>query len=477
MKRWFVVVVLMLLVFTSVAGQEPTAEPDATSMPAQTDIPTTDPDSESTLSTPAPTDEATAVPATPVLTDEPTVPVTTVPASPSSDTPVPATTLPDVPTNVPPATEASTVEPTADTIVTDEPTAVPTLAPLPAVVWVPVFEDNFDIQLADAWSFSDSNWRYLALSDAEATLQLFDTTRAVLTEVDGLSEVALSAQVDVSRGTAQLFARSNGSQSYEVRLTPTGEVRLYRASTVLASASIDDFTPTTLHRLQLNVYDNAIWVSVDGETVVSVLDAAPLAAGQIGLAVSSESGGGEGIASFDDVTAYQPQGQVVLPTGEPIEAEPDLVLAPDNDISPDESAVSAALATEPGTIADGDTEALIAAMQLGSTQTIELAPGGTYEIDQQLVDFFGQTGLPVVRGGSDITINGNGAVLKATNPGYRIFAVDRNGWLTLSNLTVRDAQLQEQSGAGLLNLRGTVQLDGVRFLNNYAVIDNPAVQW
>jgi len=112
-----------------------------------------------------------------------------------------------------------------------------------------------------------------------------------------------------------------------------------------------------------------------------------------------------------------------------------------------------------------DVGALRAAMELGGTQTINLAQGGEYVLLDGPYNLFSLTGLPIIRTGSNITIHGNGATIRANSVGFRIFGVDQ-GTLTLKDLTLRDATLFSNGGAAISNSGGILTLENVRMENN-----------
>lgn len=81
---------------------------------------------------------------------------------------------------------------------------------------------------------------------------------------------------------------------------------------------------------------------------------------------------------------------------------------------------------------------------------------------------YGSTGLPVIT--SAVTITGNGATIKRKlnkTPGFRIFAVDNAGDLTLDNVTVRGGRKLSIKGGGVYSL-------GVVAITNSTISGNRA---
>jgi hypothetical protein len=122
------------------------------------------------------------------------------------------------------------------------------------------------------------------------------------------------------------------------------------------------------------------------------------------------------------------------------------------------------------TIPDGDVAGLIAAINTansnGESNTINLAPGGTYTLTAVNNDVVGNNGLPRIAG--RLTINGNGATIQGDFGNFRILFVAATPFgpqteLTLDEVTIRRGNLNSSagyfgSGAGLMMFGGTVLL-------------------
>jgi hypothetical protein len=108
----------------------------------------------------------------------------------------------------------------------------------------------------------------------------------------------------------------------------------------------------------------------------------------------------------------------------------------------------------------------------GGADTIVLPKKKSHVLTSSYVDFYGATGLPVIR--SAITIEGNGATITRGKhaEAFRIFAVDAGvpgptfGNLTLNNVTVSGGSTSENGGG--------IYARGLLTLNNAVVAGNTA---
>jgi hypothetical protein len=113
----------------------------------------------------------------------------------------------------------------------------------------------------------------------------------------------------------------------------------------------------------------------------------------------------------------------------------------------------------------------------GGTNTITLsaATSSPYTLTAADNTTDGPTGLPVIQGGSNLTILGNGDTIQrstaAGTPAFRLFDVAAGATLTLRNLTLQNG-LASGSGVsaegGAIYSRGTLLLDTVTVQNNTA---------
>ena len=129
----------------------------------------------------------------------------------------------------------------------------------------------------------------------------------------------------------------------------------------------------------------------------------------------------------------------------------------------------------PINIAAGDVAGLIQAIDeanlIALPSIINLAPGSTYILTTPDNDTYGPTGLPVIS--SNITINGNGAVIERTgSTPLRIFYVSSGATVVLNDLTIE--QGSSTSGGGVYNA-GTLTLNNDILTGNSAAADGGAV--
>ncbi len=184
-------------------------------------------------------------------------------------------------------------------------TPFPTPMILPSVLWNAVFTDGFAAPNPNDWNFTGPGWGYAPQPDGRSRLLVFNSSAPIFYQGVIVADVAVEAGVDVSAGTAHLYARSSGTFAYEARLTPIGEILLLRAGVVIAAATLPNFVATVPHTVRLNVAGDMLWVEVDGVPTLVTIDPAPLPPGQVGLSAS--------FAPLSDlVTPMPPQNQVAF---------------------------------------------------------------------------------------------------------------------------------------------------------------------
>ena len=118
-------------------------------------------------------------------------------------------------------------------------------------------------------------------------------------------------------------------------------------------------------------------------------------------------------------------------------------------------------------IADGDVAALLAAIHDvhgSSAVTVNLAPGGSYIVDQQV----GTAPLSTITSAS-LTINGNGATIARGSapgtPAFNFFSIGE-GFLALNDLTLRNGSAP--TGGAIESLACGLHLINVTFTGNHA---------
>lgn len=122
-------------------------------------------------------------------------------------------------------------------------------------------------------------------------------------------------------------------------------------------------------------------------------------------------------------------------------------------------------------IPDGDVTGLIAAINAANTtgghDTINLAQAGTYTLTavNNVSNWEGQNGLPIITASSQITINGNGATIQRSSaegtPSFRLFY--NYGDLTLNEVTIKGGKSAQTyfgyiGGGGGIKSQGKLQV-------------------
>jgi CSLREA domain-containing protein len=129
------------------------------------------------------------------------------------------------------------------------------------------------------------------------------------------------------------------------------------------------------------------------------------------------------------------------------------------------------------TIAAGDVNGLIAAMQYANTlpyATIELAANSTYTVNGLFNNQFmtDKSALPEITG--SVTINGNGATITRSDPANARILSAYFGHLTLNNLSISGGRAAQ--GAGVRVYNGSLNINQVTFSNNTKVTTGDLVR-
>lgn len=414
------------------------------------------------------------------ITAQETPPPAETPTAQATETPLPSTMPPiatetllpsatstDImpPTELPTSTEIFTSTPESTATPVETSTMTPTMfvseipvateaftpTPIPPIqFWTAVFSDSFSAPNT-AWNFTDSGWAYVGQPDG--------TTRLVATSgmpafYQGVlvADAAVEALVDVSSGTAHVYARHNGTVAYEARLTSRGEVILLRAGTALAATTLPNFAVNELHRVRFSVVGTSLWVDVDGLTQLSLIDPEPLPPGLVGLSASLDlpleviTPVPPQQVAFVEFTLYQPAPQITpTPTLLP-PPSPTALVASD---VPTLRAILAAANTLPCA---------------ADSVIIDLVPNNLYTLNDA-VD--GENGFPLIQ--CQIVINGSDAIIERSSatdtPQFRFFTIG-GGDLTLNHLTLRNGNSPGSGGAVQIGGYGRLTARFVIFHNN-----------
>jgi hypothetical protein len=113
-----------------------------------------------------------------------------------------------------------------------------------------------------------------------------------------------------------------------------------------------------------------------------------------------------------------------------------------------------------------------AANLAGGSNTITLAPNVTFDLTVVNNTTDGATGLPVIAGNDNLTINGQGGDIiqrEPAAPAFRLLDVGKGASLTLQNLTLQDGYA---FGSGVSAEAGGIYNQGALVLNGVAVQNN-----
>lgn len=130
-------------------------------------------------------------------------------------------------------------------------------------------------------------------------------------------------------------------------------------------------------------------------------------------------------------------------------------------------------------VADGDVAGLIKAINDANAKpgadVINLAQGSTYNLTtvNNVANWEGQNGLPVIKSGSTITINGNGATIQRSSaegtPAFRLFY--NYGDLTLNGVTIKGGK-SAQTYFGHIGGGGGIKNQGKLQVLNSTITEN-----
>src|SRR5690606_3639740 len=189
----------------------------------------------------SPTIEPTLTPETVTITSTPSTATPTTPDDESTET-IPETPFPTPPDEWPPD---------------------PVLAGL--------ITDTFDSGDLSNWSFKEAGWA-LITHDAGQALHIFNThAHARLIHTDRLN-MAVEIAVLLDHGDARLSVRHSAAGSYTVTLKASGNVNLYRANELMASAQVAPSAPGQWRTLRLSAIQDVLLVRVDGIEVIAIRD-------------------------------------------------------------------------------------------------------------------------------------------------------------------------------------------------------------
>src|SRR5690606_28650022 len=160
--------------------------------------------------------------------------------------------------------------------------------PTPPDEWPPdpvlagLITDTFDSGDLSNWSFKEAGWA-LVPHDAGRALHVFNThAHARLIHTDRLN-MAVEIAVLLNHGDARLSVRHSAAGSYTVTLKASGNVNLYRANELMASAQVAPSAPDQWRTLRLSAIQDVLRVRVDGIEVIAIRDDSMLPPGGVSL--------------------------------------------------------------------------------------------------------------------------------------------------------------------------------------------------
>ncbi|MBZ0294078.1 MAG: CSLREA domain-containing protein, partial [Anaerolineae bacterium] len=264
---------LVLLAIFPVAPANISAQEDVTSTPTDvvTETPTENPTTLPTA-TDIPTDMPTNTP-----TETPTIIPTETSTELPTETPIAIATDVESPT----ATLEATTEVTPEITITSTPTLSPTAGVLPTEPTLHLLiTDTFDSGNLSNWTL-DNSWSLVSHDNGQA-LQVFNNNNpAQLLEEDRFN-VVVQANFLLDNGSAKLLVRQSEVGQYAVTLDASGQVNLFRASSLLQYATVEPSLAGEWRTLRVSAIDDILRVSVDGIEVIALRDVAMLPPGKIG---------------------------------------------------------------------------------------------------------------------------------------------------------------------------------------------------
>lgn len=170
--------------------------------------------------------------------------------------------------------------------------AVPAEPPLSLI-----YNENFESGQLDHWKLG-ANW-ILSGNTGAQTLQVTDSNSEVAFSYDSLMNMAVQMRVLMSSSAVQLNLRQSGVGWYRVMLQPTGQLALYRGTSLIKATTTDSSAIARWRVLRLSVINGIIRVSVDGNELLTVLDEAELPPGTFTFGMV-----GRGVAQVDDIQVW-----------------------------------------------------------------------------------------------------------------------------------------------------------------------------
>jgi len=281
-RRLFLLLICCLMIFSlsQIAAQDETP----TLTPTETSIPTL-----------PPTETATDIPsATPLPSETPTALPTETP------TPLPIPTASETPTETPTAEISNSPAPTltVDASLSLSPSPTPTITLTPSATasaaatsvfptaqpLTQLFSDNFDTGDVSHWTLG-MGWGLIPSEGGQALQQMQSSNEPTTFVYNTLSDVFIQMRVLFTTGIFRLSMRESNEGAYTIFLNDQGQLNLLRGTTVIGNADIPSSSQLgTWQTVSLSILGDSLEVSINGVTLITVQDMAPLPSGTISFA-------------------------------------------------------------------------------------------------------------------------------------------------------------------------------------------------
>jgi hypothetical protein len=170
--------------------------------------------------------------------------------------------------------------------------AIPAEPPLNAV-----YTDNFDSGNLNHWKLG-AGWILFGEKGAQS-LQTTDNSGDATFAYDTLDNSAIQVRVMMSSNNIKLTLRQSSAGFYAVVLQPTGQIALYRGSTLIKSTTTGQSSIGRWRVLRLSVVNGIIRVTIDGDEILTAKDSSELPPGTFAFSAL-----GRGIIRVDDVQVW-----------------------------------------------------------------------------------------------------------------------------------------------------------------------------
>ena len=160
-----------------------------------------------------------------------------------------------------------------------------------------VYSDNFDSGNLNHWKLG-AGWILFGETGAKS-LQTTDNSGDATFAYDTLDNAAIQLRVMMSSNNIKLTLRQSSAGYYAVVLQPTGQIALYRGSTLVKSTTTNQSSIGRWRILRLSAVRGIIRVNIDGMEILTARDTSELPPGTFAFSAL-----GRGIIRIDDVQVW-----------------------------------------------------------------------------------------------------------------------------------------------------------------------------